>query len=413
MRLAGEGPELWSGQRLIMISRADEHRPLARFGATVAIAENGTAVLVIGGIEGHIIGGVCLNEIWRFDVDLACWEKLPTPSWSPRRGAVPVVIEGQLLLVGGTGLDARPLREVWAAECDRWRPTTWKSITANAPWADASHALWVPRFDGSEFGGLLLIDSLGALWCSRDKGKTWTILLDQLPFGRGAEQVAAMRYCCNFLVVVTMSTKVWISKDAAEWISADGGRDPHGLVLGDAGALEGPPGLRCQVTDVVSSDSSHMLVVARHRDTCQLTLWQLSITRQDDRDRDRDRHAFWRCLVPRIQIYPGFSSVNQLVAAARAELETPNGREMRAVFVEFNPINEFTIWRASPAAVDQHRAMLDRLGASQSKVDHCTWQLHIMGALLPQMGADWVPRGPTKPPPTKMVWQDDIWTYWH
>lgn len=26
-----------------MISRADEHRPLARFGATVAIAENGTA----------------------------------------------------------------------------------------------------------------------------------------------------------------------------------------------------------------------------------------------------------------------------------------------------------------------------------------------------------------------------------
>ena len=41
------------------------------------------------------------------------------------------------------------------------------------------------------------------------------------------------------------------------------------------------PGLRCQVTDVVSSDSSHMLVVARHRDTCQLTLWQLSITRQD------------------------------------------------------------------------------------------------------------------------------------
>ena len=31
------------------------------------------------------------------------------------------------------------------------------------------------------------------------------------------------------------------------------------------------------MTDVVSLDSSEMLVVARHRETCQLTLWRLSL----------------------------------------------------------------------------------------------------------------------------------------
>ena len=43
-------------------------------------------------------------------------------------------------------------------------------------------------------------------------------------------------------------------------------------------------------------------------------------------------------------------------------------------FVEFNPINEFTVWRASPLAVDRHRQMLDRLGTGQTKVDIFTWQ---------------------------------------
>ena len=43
-------------------------------------------------------------------------------------------------------------------------------------------------------------------------------------------------------------------------------------------------------------------------------------------------------------------------------------------FVEFNPINEFTIWRASPLAVDRHRAMLERMGTSQNLVDLYTWQ---------------------------------------
>ena len=43
-------------------------------------------------------------------------------------------------------------------------------------------------------------------------------------------------------------------------------------------------------------------------------------------------------------------------------------------YVEFNPINEFTVWRASPLAVDRHRQMLDRLGTGQTKVDIFTWQ---------------------------------------
>ena len=73
----------------------------------------------MGGIEGHIIGGhqaftkvacgrclvlagVCLNDVWRFDVDSRTWECLPEPSWQPRRGSLPVVVAG----VGDTGLFA-------------------------------------------------------------------------------------------------------------------------------------------------------------------------------------------------------------------------------------------------------------------------------------------------------------------
>ena len=48
--------------------------------------------------------------------------------------------------------------------------------------------------------------------------------------------------------------------------------------------------------------------------------------------------------------------------------------------MEFNPINEFTVWRASPLAVDRHRQMLDRLGTGQTKVDIFTWQK--LGVLL-------------------------------
>lgn len=86
------------------------------------------------------------------------------------------------------------------------------------------------------------------------------------------------------------------------------------------------------------------------------------------------------------------------------------------MYVEFNPINEFTVWRASPLAVDRHRQMLDRLGTGQTKVDIFTWQKHIMGALLPQMGNDWVPRGlsiqaiQTSELPYQ---EEDEFTYWH
>ena len=109
-----------SGQRLIMISRNDEHRPLARFGATVSMAPDCSAVLVMGGVQGHIIGGICLKEVWRFDVDLQRWLRLEQPLWTPRRGSIPVTSsEGRLLLVGGTGIDAKPLREVWVADMQR------------------------------------------------------------------------------------------------------------------------------------------------------------------------------------------------------------------------------------------------------------------------------------------------------
>ncbi|CAL1173611.1 unnamed protein product [Cladocopium goreaui] len=410
MRLAGESVELWSGQRLIMISRNDEHRPLARFGATVAMAPDCSAVLVMGGIEGHIIGGVCLNEVWRFDVDEKIWNLLETPPWSPRRGAIPVVCEGRLLLVGGTGLDAHPVREVWAADMQRWYPVNWQSTSTNAPWEDAICALWVCNSQNNHYGGsLLLFDATSTLWSSKDDGCTWSKLA-KLPFGQGSEQLAFVCHCCGVLVAVTISTRVWMSQDGVTWSAADVARgDPMGpysngnsLPMSDR-----PPGLRCQVTDVVSLDSSEMLVVARHRETCKLTLWRLAL---------QEGRACWQCLVPDIHIYPGFSSVNQLVAAGRAAVKTPEGEEMRAVYVEFNPINEFTVWRASPLAVDRHRQMLDRLGTGQTKVDIFTWQKHIMGALLPQMGNDWVPRGlsiqaiQTSELPYQ---EEDEFTYWH
>jgi len=412
MRLAGESVELWSGQRLIMISRNDEHRPLARFGATVAMAPDCSAVLVMGGIEGHIIGGVCLKEVWRFDVDAQLWNRLDEPPWNPRRGAIPVVCEGRLLLVGGTGLDAHPVREVWAAEMHRWSPTNWQQTSTDAPWEAAVCAMWVSNSQNIHYGGsLLLFDAASSLWSSKDQGRSWSKVAEKLPFGQGTEQVAFVRYCRGFLVAVTMSTRVWMSVDGSTWSQADitrgvDGFGPQGMGLPMS---DRPPGLRCQVTDVVSLDSSEMLVVARHRETCQLTLWRLSL--QDG------GKACWQCLVPQIHIYPGFSSVNQLVAAGRAAVKTPEGLEMRAVFVEFNPINEFTVWRASPLAVDRHRAMLDRMGTAQTMVDLFTWQKHIMGALLPQMGNDWIPRGLAIQPVTDLpdlpYQEDDDFNYWH
>ncbi|CAK9055102.1 unnamed protein product [Durusdinium trenchii] len=419
MLLAGESVELWSGQRLIMISRNDEHRPLARFGATIAMAPDCSAVLVMGGIEGHIIGGICLREVWRFDVDLQSWDRLEEPPWTPRRGAIPVVCEGRLLLVGGTGLDAHPVREIWAAEMDRWCPKNWRPTSKDVPWEDAVCALWVPSSQNIHYGGsLLLFDSAGALWSSKDEGRTWTKLVSKLPFGQEAEQVAFVRCCNGYLVAVTMSTKVWLSFDGITWATADAGRDHTRRPLQEHGAQgksgksnflplsDRPPGLRCQVTDVVTCDTSEILIVARNRETCQLTLWRLSL--------QEECRACWQCLVPQIHIYPGFSSVNQLVAAGRAVVETPHGPEVRAVFVEFNPINEFTIWRASPLPVDRHRAMLDRLGSSQTKVDVFTWQIHIMGALLPCMGNDWIPRGLANGSTLELPYQkDDEWNYWH
>ncbi|CAE7274300.1 unnamed protein product [Symbiodinium pilosum] len=401
-----------------MISRAKEKRPLARFGATVATASDCSAVLVMGGIEGHIIGGVCLNDVWRFDVDSRTWECLPEPSWQPRRGSLPVVIGGAegtrgcVVLVGGTGIDAKPLREVWKADAPRFRPVSWSQTTHEAAWPDAAYAMWVP--DGTGEGSLLVFDSLGALWRSSDWGRSWQRLVDKLPFGWPLEQVSIVRYCNDALVAVTMSTRVWISQDGGvSWTRADGNRDPHHVARSDqVAAGVGPPGLRCQIIDVCDADAADMLVIARNRETCQLTLWRLCIQVTSSLQK---LHASWRCLVPHIHIYPGFSSVNQLVSASRAAVHSCDGLEMRAVFVEFNPINEFTIWRASPVGVDRHRAMLDRLGSAQTKVDHWTWQKHIIGALLPSMGKDWVPRDLAVSVPTDGLpyQEENEWTYWH
>ncbi|CAE7532980.1 unnamed protein product [Symbiodinium natans] len=420
MRLAGENVELWSGQRLVMISRAKENRPLARFGATVATAPDCSAVLVMGGIEGHIIGGVCLNDVWRFDVDSRTWECLPEPSWQPRRGSLPVVVAGVgdtgcVLLVGGTGIDAKPLREVWKADAPMFRPTSWSQTTDEAMWPDAAYALWVPEFLGAGF--LLVFDSAGSLWRSNDWGRSWLKLVQKLPFGWPHEQVSFVRYSSGALVAVTMSTRVWVSQDfGCSWTRGDGDRDPYHVGRDPTAgkgrvSWTGPPGLRCQIIDVLDTDASDVLVVARNRETCQLTLWLLAIKA----DAAQTLQSSWHCLVPQIHIYPGFSSVNQLVSAGRAALGVHDGVEMRAVFVEFNPINEFTVWRASPVGVDRHRAMLDRLGSSQTKVDHCTWQKHIIGALLPSMGKDWVPRDLAVSAATDSVpyQEDNEWTYWH
>jgi len=40
------------------------------------------------------LAGVCLKEVWRFDVDAQLWNRLDEPPWNPRRGAIPVVCEG-------------------------------------------------------------------------------------------------------------------------------------------------------------------------------------------------------------------------------------------------------------------------------------------------------------------------------
>lgn len=134
-------------------------------------------------------------------------------------------------------------------------------------------------------------------------------------------EVAFARICQGYLVAVTMSTTVWLSKDGSSWSRAsrdlqwskDGraSRDlqqpfeAQGLPLSDR-----PPGLRCQVSDVSAVESSEILVVARHRETCQLTLWRLSVQeRFPNRMRIdsccEDESAVWQCLVPQIHIYPG------------------------------------------------------------------------------------------------------------
>ena len=118
-------------------------------------------------------------------------------------------------------------------------------------------------------------------------------------------EVAFARICQGYLVAVTMSTTVWLSKDGRASRDLQQPFEAQGLPLSDR-----PPGLRCQVSDVSAVESSEILVVARHRETCQLTLWRLSVQeRFPNRMRIdsccEDESAVWQCLVPQIHIYPG------------------------------------------------------------------------------------------------------------
>ena len=49
------------------------------------------------------LAGVCLKEVWRFDVDAQLWNRLDEPPWNPRRGAIPVVCEGLGCFFWGKG----------------------------------------------------------------------------------------------------------------------------------------------------------------------------------------------------------------------------------------------------------------------------------------------------------------------
>lgn len=236
-------------------------------------------MLVLGGVQGHIIGGVFLSDVWRFDVKSRTWEQLPEElGWEARRGALVVAAPAskhgdsqRLLLLGGVGQAGHHCRDVWAADAsDAWRPTNWQQLNGKAPWRDLQCATWVSRLrplwpNEEEHSWLYVFDTAGAVYRSPDYGETWFEVCRKLPFGDVTDPIAfvlAPTPCPGAadLVALTTTSQVWASPDGGHsWV-----RQRHG----PAG-----PGSRSQVTGVAGDGD--LVVASRSRDTSQLSMWPL------------------------------------------------------------------------------------------------------------------------------------------
>jgi len=427
MRLAGNGAELWSGHELITVSEPHGPRPTERFAAATVVSPDCSAVLVLGGVQGHIIGGVFLNDVWHFDVEQRTWEQLSDElDWEARHSAFALAVPcatmsgpARLILLGGVGHRGNYCQDVWTADiADGWKPCAWQNVCKEAPWREIQFAMWVPHLrsstntvDESACGWLYVFEAAGAVYRSADLGETWLQVTAKPPFGDSSDPIAfvlapAPGLGAADLVAVTHTSNVFSSPD--------GGRTWVPQTFGPPG-----PGSRSQVTGVAGD--GNLLVASRSRDTSQLSLWSL-VPVPPASGKAEGTHWMWPLawvqLVPKVGLNPAFSQFNQLATAGRRS-RTCNDDSMEpgVIFVEFNAIDEFTIWRASPVAVLKHRRMLERMGTRQLKIDRDIW-CHVIDCLLPTMDSKWVPEvlAASRTRPSTLAdeeeEEDSTWDYW-
>lgn len=382
MRVAGSGTEVWSGQQLVMCSQPSKPGPSGRFDAAIAISPDCHTVLVMGGVQGHMIGGMLSNDIWAFDVDAETWREIHCSEecrWDPRRCSSALIAGEDLLLIGGIAGNSQVRREIWAAKVTgpSWYPQDWELRASLTPWNSVELVMQMPEKTGCPLR-LLAFTTARQLFASADLGCTWESVSSSLPFGGNSSPLSVAvnlqslsGKCC--LAVITSSWQSWISDDEGQtWIKQASNPAIQG-------SLDGC-GLKQQLIGFAYGDGGGAGLFSRSRDLPKMSLWSLMESQYGN---GMGFDLTWTQITPLISLFPHCTSVNNLIAIA----QSPCGK--RTVAVEHNLITEFTIWRAGHLAASKHRKMLLRLGMSQQSIDPGLWENLIVGALLPEQDVVW------------------------
>lgn len=198
-------------------SRATAAAPWpARHDFATAVLSAG-AVVIMGGEDS--LSQALAREVWKSEDGGVTWHIVAAdPPWALRSGAAAVVVNDQVLLLGGAGATAS-FNDVWESSD---AGVTFTRVNAAAPWAGRRSfgAAVLPSGDVLVLGGLVGAAASNDVWRSASGGVTWE-QVGLAPWSPRTEFGCAV---VGDTVVVTGGFSISASQQLADvWTSGDGG----------------------------------------------------------------------------------------------------------------------------------------------------------------------------------------------
>jgi hypothetical protein len=201
----------------------------------------GNAMYVLGGQDFGFPTSNFYSDVWSSEDGVVWTERTADAGWEPRAGLRAVTFEDEIYIFGGSQFDDSailpgPTGPARIYYNDVWKSAdgaTWEEMTANAPWEPRAGAVVVVKDDymyllGGEAGFLCDTNAdpdcelpyFNDVWRSQD-GADWELVTDSAGWSPRPGHQCAVSFdhivCWGGFGLPTNPMDVWVSPDGASW----------------------------------------------------------------------------------------------------------------------------------------------------------------------------------------------------